>query len=270
MNNQVSPKILKEIATVTEALTQRFSGGARTNLEAICEDEGLRIISADYGQYFDGMLVWGNGKFHIHLNIKKGNNLNSGRGRFTLSHELGHYFLETHRTGIRAGTIPAHASNTSLFHDDKLESEADCFAANLLMPRERVRRITGGKKFSLDVVRDLAEKCAVSLTSALLRFTDVGTHEVMIVYSQGNIIKWSHRSSDFPRVSNKFRRGDPLPPTSVAGESFLKENAQYTDAQPIDFDDWYSDKGYVLERPLYEQCLYSDIYNCVISVIWFT
>jgi Zn-dependent peptidase ImmA (M78 family) len=266
----IDPKIVKETTAVTEYLSQRFCDNVKTDLEAICRDEGIRMITANYDDAFDGMLVWDGSQFYIHLNEAKGNAPTSRRGRFTLSHELGHFFLETHREGIRSGSIPPHASNISLIHTDKIETEADYFAGNLLMPRERLRRLTGGRrKFSLDIIKEVADAFGVSLTAALIRFAEVGTHDIMIVFSRNNIVEWSIRSDQFPKVPNKFSRGGSIPSTTVAGESFLKANARYTSVETVDFEDWFVFKNWKPEWTLFEQCFYSDVYNYVISVVWF-
>jgi len=215
------------------------------------------------------MLVWDGRKFKIHLNAAKGNYIGSKRSRFTIAHELGHYFINSHREGIKSGNIPLHASNNSLAHSDKIEYEADYFAANLLMPKEKLRTLTGRRKFSLEIIKEVSEVFDVSLTSALMRFADVGTHSIMVVFSQGSIVKWSKRSEDFPKLVNKFKIGGSLPPTSVAGESFLKSDAQYTGIEPVDLEDWFVYKSWEPIGHLYEQCFYSDLYNYVISLIWF-
>jgi hypothetical protein len=122
--------------------------------------------------------------------------------------------------------------------------------------------------FSLDVIKEVSNAFQVSLTAALIRFVEVGTHGIMVVFSQGNEVKWTMRSEDFPKVANKFKRGGPLPPTSVAGEAFLKSDAKYTTVESVDLEDWFENRGWV-PGPLFEQCFYSDVYNYAISMVWF-
>jgi Zn-dependent peptidase ImmA (M78 family) len=269
MISLIDPKINRETLSVTEYLSRRFCDNIKTDLQSICEDEGIPVILDNYDDAFDGLLTWNGTKFHIHLNETRGNLMTSRRGRFSLAHELGHFFLESHRTGIMSGAIPSHPSNHSLVHTDKIETEADFFAGNLLMPTGRLRAFTAKRKFSLDIIKDIANSFGVSLTAAVLRFAQVGTHDIMIVFSKDNIVEWSYRSDRFPKVANKFKKGKPLPPTTVAGESFLKQNAKYTSVETLDFEDWFIYKDWKPEWPLYEQCFYSDIYNYVVSVVWF-
>jgi len=69
-------------------------------LNKIAEEEGLRVIYDDYGRNtFDGMTWYepDQDQFFIHINIARGNRENSSKARFTLAHELGHYFIDHHR-----------------------------------------------------------------------------------------------------------------------------------------------------------------------------
>jgi Zn-dependent peptidase ImmA (M78 family) len=270
MEGSSSFKVKKEASAFAAHLSDTFSESGRTNLDAICADEGLPVIVDNYRGYFDGMLVWDGRCFNIHLDSSKGNTLASRRGRFTLAHELGHYFIESHREGIRAGVIPSHPSSHSVVHSDRMELEADYFASNLLMPKDRFRMVSSRTRiFSLDVIRGLSDYFDTSLTATILRFVDVGTHEIMVVFSQENKVRWSQRSEDFPKLSQKFRTGGPLPPTTAAGEYYSKPEAQYTTVEKLDLEDWFEYRGWDPGRQLYEQCFYSDLYNFVISVIWF-
>ncbi len=55
------------------------------------------------------------------------------RTRFSIAHELGHYFLEPHRAYLRR-TGKSHPSKGEFLSDRTIEMEADAFAAGLLMP----------------------------------------------------------------------------------------------------------------------------------------
>lgn len=57
--------------------------------------------------------------------------------RFTLAHELGHYFIDQHRRGLEEGKVRSHGSVVEFESELPIEQEADTFAASLLMPRER-------------------------------------------------------------------------------------------------------------------------------------
>lgn len=87
------------------------------------------------------------------------------RQRFTLLHELGHYFL---------GHGPSDRDQNQMFnqyHYKYKEVEANKFAAELLMPREAMRFYLESKGLGL---YDLAEKFGVSETAMRIRLERLG------------------------------------------------------------------------------------------------
>jgi Zn-dependent peptidase ImmA (M78 family) len=265
----IPPTTRGEIERISLFLADTYHRGRATDLVAICREEEITICLDDYGPYFDGMLVWDAGRFSIHLNTAKGNTLESTRRRFSLSHELGHFYITAHRVGIKSGLLPTHPSSVHLVHSERMESEADFFASCLLMPYGRLRSFTARRKFSLDIIKEISKEFAVSLTAAAIRFADVGTHGIMVVFSENGIVKWITKSSDFIKLRVKCKAGSPVPPTSVVGESFLKRNARYTGVEKMDLEDWFYPGEWPVDWQLYEQCFYSDIYDSVISLVWF-
>src|SRR5690606_6020210 len=123
---------------------------------------------------FDGMLLYDTDSrdFHIHINIDNGNKRNSKRGRFTLAHEFGHFFLDEHRLGLKYGLLEPHASFYNINQKSLIELEADYFASCLLMPKDKFKnfsaeytRQTRNKKFSLDTILALSESFQTSVLS---------------------------------------------------------------------------------------------------------
>lgn len=265
----IPPIVRNEIEKISTDLAGIYHLGQATNLGPICEEEGISICLDDYGPHFDGMLVWDTDQFYIHLNTARGNTLENARGRFSLAHELGHYFISAHRIGIQKGLLPTHPSYGNLVHSEQMEIEADFFAASLLMPTQRLRSFTARRKFSLEIIKEISKEFAVSLTAASIRFAKVGTHGIMVVFSENGIVKWMTKSPDFIKLRVKCWQGLPVPPTSVVGESFLKRDARYTGVEKVDLEDWFHPAEWPVKWQLYEQCFYSDIHESVISLVWF-
>ncbi|WP_167449544.1 ImmA/IrrE family metallo-endopeptidase [Halobacillus trueperi] len=106
----------------------------------IANAEGIEVISVEFTEEeisglidIDGMekTIFVN---HFHHPVRK---------RFTIAHELGHYFL--HLQGIRDGVYVDNSINESFFRkevygdtDKQKEREANQFAASLLMPKNWV------------------------------------------------------------------------------------------------------------------------------------
>ncbi|HKK44206.1 MAG TPA: ImmA/IrrE family metallo-endopeptidase [Balneolaceae bacterium] len=266
---EINPKTKQLIYKHTKSLAEEFHEGNATDLLKIIEDEELNLHIDDYEDHFDGMLVWDQPQFHIHLNETKGNLPTTKRGRFTLAHELGHYFIEPHRQGLKRGLLSPHPSNLSLIHSERIEKEADKFAASLLMPRKRLRDFTGGREFSFEIIKQISNEFQVSLTSAVIRFAEIGTHEILAVFSSENQVKWFCKSDDFPYLKFKFEVGGELPPTTVAGEFYRKSGSKYTGVELVEIEDWFYLREGAPEYQMHEQCFYSDIYEFTISLIWF-
>jgi len=259
----------KKISDFTAYISNEFSDGNVTSLEDILEFEELPCHFDHYEDYFDGMLLFDQQRFHIHINIDRRNSLESKRGRFTLAHELAHYFIDEHRIGLKHGLLQPHGSKHNINHKDEIEKEADYFASCLLMPEQKYRKYSGSKKFDLSRIIDLSESFQTSILAVALRFTDIGTHEIMVVVSKGGIVSWYSKSIDFPSWPFRFNVGKSLPPTTVAGEFYANRNAKYTTVEEVSPDDWFYPKDSRDQKRMYEQCYFSDSYEYVISFIWF-
>ena len=83
------------------------------------------------------------------LNIDKHNRPGSDRGRFTLAHELGHYFIDAHRIGLKNGLLEPHPSLTNRKQFTTIEREADYFASCLLLNKRQKLLRWGSASFRL-------------------------------------------------------------------------------------------------------------------------
>ena len=101
------------ITALAEEIAAQY--GVSIPLEKVAEDELLEVICDDYGKgTFDG-LTWFESEtedFYIHLNTNadKANYLSKPKGRFTMAHELGHYFIPAHRLGLMSGEMKPQGS----------------------------------------------------------------------------------------------------------------------------------------------------------------
>ena len=128
---------LSETAELAEGIAEELFPNRAVEPETIIRRKRITLSRGAYGDAFDGMLEHRSGRFHIYCNVARAKN--SARVRFTLSHELGHYFIDDHRLALEAG-LPPHPSLSEYQSDNPAEQEADHFASNLLMPRARFVR----------------------------------------------------------------------------------------------------------------------------------
>lgn len=135
------------------------SGG---DLHRVVEELGGTINYLDIDNWFateDGSIeVRSKGDFTINLSSFIG----EMRNRFTIAHELGHYYLHS-----KEGEIPGKAKR---FGRDPLETEAHRFAAAFLMPENEFRSIY--KEFQGRVV-SLASHFLVSVSAVEVRIKEI-------------------------------------------------------------------------------------------------
>src|SRR5579875_709023 len=143
----------KALSKLANFIAEEFSLENVTQLNEIALSEDLQVYEDRYEDSFDGMLVCDEeNNFHIHINLDRGNSLESKRGRFTFAHELAHYFIDEHRIPLLEGEAAPHGSLHDFEHRDAVEEEADYFAGCLLMPDTLFRKIPTDKKFSLNTI----------------------------------------------------------------------------------------------------------------------
>lgn len=135
-----------------------------------------------------------------------------GFQRFSIAHELGHYFLPGHIDALfTAGNI--HESYAGYSSENSYEIEADHFAASLLMPQSLVeiemRKVGEG----LNAIEYLAQKCQTSLTASAIRFTQLSKDSIAIVVSSGSLIDYCFMSDALKDVRgiDWIRKGQAVP-----------------------------------------------------------
>lgn len=150
-----------------------------TDIITIARQIGFKVIRSDIPK--SGMIVISDElkeKFGTDRLILVNYSETPTRVRFTVAHELGHYFLKIEPKGLFYKK-KYFAYRDSDNHDDE-EKEANAFAAAVLMPEEKVRKVvkkTIEKRGMYDfdaVVAEVARTFLVSLGSATYRLMNLG------------------------------------------------------------------------------------------------
>lgn len=107
------------------------------DLEQVANANNIKIISEDFMESISGLFVKENGEYIIAVN----KNHHGNRKRFTIAHELGHFILHKEDN---LHYDPNTKKDTEIFlrADGVIsgnETDANHFAAELLMPEEMVR-----------------------------------------------------------------------------------------------------------------------------------
>ncbi len=114
---------LAHLAEAVLAEAGRQEANLPLDLATLVREMGLTLSFGHYGGAFDGLLEHRTGRFHVYCDLDRVERPNSPRARFTLAHELGHYFIDEHRQALSAGVAPSHRSFCE-YESDFLEAVA--------------------------------------------------------------------------------------------------------------------------------------------------
>lgn len=167
-----TPKRKKEIKEIVRTLQDK-------SLSDIAKENEIQVYTLDLNDVSWDNISWAifksdDGKYKIYINSSDTPN----RQRFTLAHELGHYYLHKNTLEELNGMIdkqsPYLFRSTDIYDQlttDKriMEEEANLFAAELLMPEEKVRKIWKHN----DDVKELAKFFWVSLSAMSFRLENL-------------------------------------------------------------------------------------------------
>lgn len=180
----------------------------------IAEQYGI-LCKSEVIQGFFGCLVKQGDDFGIIYSSKFNN---EGFIRFTVAHELGHYFLPFHPELLFPQGNGIHKSHNGFTSSDIHELEADHFAAGLLMPRHLF--IKALEKESIPgfyAIESLSEKCKTSITATAIRYATIVDYPVALIVSSNDRIEYSFMSDKMKtkiQGASWLTRGERIPPQS--------------------------------------------------------
>lgn len=221
---------------------------------------GLRVFVKD--EALDGaaaILTWRGsaGIVTVDSSIKE-----SGRRRFAIAHELGHFQLHKQRPAFICTDemfLPWYKSST-------FEPEANAFAAELLMPEGPFIKFMKQERPSLNLFGKSVEMFGASLTATCFRYIETDCFPCCLFASVNGRIKWSVKSPSFAHVRTK-NPGTLLDDASCAGDYFLNGQIESEGPQDVLADAWIEnaaqDQLMVRELPIY-----MPNYNTVLSLVW--
>jgi hypothetical protein len=183
--------------------------------------EGIFLAKDDYPEGFDARIEYfpnGN-KFGIFYASADGWRT-PGRVRFSIGHELGHYYLPEHRAVIRSGKN--HNSESDYSSRNPMEQQADDFSADLLMPMPLFRNELNYFRNGFCTLEDLgrlAERLGTSLTSTARRYCEADREPCTIFFSKNGLMHWGRASEDM-RFKGMYwcESNSPAPPGSKTAE----------------------------------------------------
>jgi uncharacterized protein DUF955 len=202
---QLAQKLVEERG-ITELPVDPFAIAQQEEIEVIGKD------AADIG--VSGMLVKSGDDFAIayatHIPSE-------GFQRFSVAHELGHYFVPGHCNELFGSGATTHYSQAGYRSRTKVEREADEFASGLLMPERLFLMVARKLNDDLAAVESLARTCKTSLVSTAIRLVETASTPVAVVLSGNGQVDFCVMSKallEFPDVE-WLKRGAKLPSGSA-------------------------------------------------------
>jgi hypothetical protein len=167
---------------------------------------------------------------------------NEGFQRFSVAHELGHYFTDGHLDHVlKDGGV--HSSHAGFVSADPYEMEADSFAAGLLMPSGLFKRAIGRRDPGLAAIEATATTCRTSLTATAIRYAELTSDAIAVVMSTGSTIDYcilSDAMKSLPELTWP-KKGSPVPKDTETARMNADSNrillAEHAESE-IDVMDW--------------------------------
>ncbi len=210
------------VSNQADEVVERLNLTAPTDPFSIVASERpfLRAGGCDLGNRYDGKLEYDHerNRFLLFFNSKYDEGLPSGehhpRTRFSISHELGHYFIEEHRAYLmRPGGKP-HPSRNEFRTGQQIEREADAFASTLLLPTKLVKPLVNAQQLSVPRLCEIAERFNASLTSTMFRSVRLSHFPCAVAAIRQGQVAWTFVSDSLIEHGLYPRKGH-LPPSAT-------------------------------------------------------
>lgn len=187
----------------------------------------------------------------------------TGQRNFIISHELGHFLTDR---------ISKHNCDSTdlLYYTSKKESEnaANVFAAELLMNCKWFIEFTGNQLINKELLSRIADYFRTSITSAAIRYTQIGYFPIAIVLTQNGFTKWAAFSKGFPfqYIPNNVRVN-----SLSTVYDYYKTGKKFLGPEEIRSEAWF-ENAHEKGKPefLIEENIYMKNYESVLTVLRLT
>lgn len=168
---------------------------------------------------------------------------NKGYQRFSIAHELGHFFIEGHIDHILSDEN-AHKSRANFISNNCYEREADYFASGLLMPKPLIQGIVRKSPDGLQAVETIQKRAQASLTASAIRYAGIAELAAAIIVSKEGKVDYFFMSDALRSLDGLcwLRKGTPIP-RETATASLVEGPDRYRPGVRHDGDtdiaDWF-------------------------------
>ena len=190
-----------------------------------------------------GFLTW----FDNNFGIAYSNHIsNKGFIRFTIAHELAHYFLPGHIEKLFSNGNKVHKSYSGFISDNLYEKQADHFAKCLLMPNKLFLKALRDAGEGFSAIKSLSTKCRTSITATAINFAQFAEDPVAVIMSCGNKIEWSFVSEALSSCNYlRWPKKGSLIPSGTATAEFNKNQNNIKQCKQAEawtsLDQWFDE-----------------------------
>jgi hypothetical protein len=211
------------------------------NLQAIAAEESIELVEGDFGDDFQGRIEYLSevetfAIYHPSFLACR----YQPRVRFSISHELGHFYIPEHREMLLRNI--SHNSLEGFRHQNDIEREADSFASALLVPSAVLRARMGRRGFlSLRQILELADECQASPQATAFRYTRFTEEPYLAIVSEDGAILYSFVSEE-AKVIGFGGIGNKRVPDGSATARAAGQVASRIEEGKIQSELWFSDR----------------------------
>ena len=241
-----------------------INSASELNLEELANSEYLIVEEEDLSNHL-GRISFSSeyGLIKIDSKIK-----DVGQKRFTLAHEMGHYFNEKLKIQNSKfwGILNFRENGNTLLSSEGREGDANTFAAELLMHKPWFSDYIKNRKINFELIKDIAGSFNVSLTAAAIRYANIGKYPVAVILSKEGKVAWSFIGDYFPL--KWLPRGYGVKKDSAVSDFFNGKEMQ-TCADLVPAYGWFAD-DYKCRKDVYfyEQNVAMPNYHSVLTLLW--
>lgn len=229
------------------------------NLLDIVHGEGLVIKESSNKNFYGKLVLDGDvGIIYVNSNLRE-----QGMKRFTIAHELGHYFL------FKKMGVYIHIFRGQKYDIKSIEEkEANEFAAELLMHKPWFNKFTKEKKINFNLIKDIAAYFDVTISAAAIRYANIGQYPIATIFSENGLINGYFINEYFPyKKINKNKR------INRETGAYKIWNGQVDFNEQILIEPYYWFEDEILSKSkdskiLWEQNVFLKYYNVVLTILW--
>ncbi len=229
------------------------------NIEALARALGLDVIYGGLENIDAWLLRRGDGTGVIRVSATIAN---PNRRRFSIAHEIGHWILHE---GKNQGYL-CTAKDLSDYIKSPEETEANWFAATLLMPRHLVSEAIKGKDPSFAIIEQITRDFGTSKIAAARRFVELTKERVILVYSSSGHVEW--------RAKSKAAQYDALASETIPEDSWTFKVSSGANTlcghQPCLPDVWLKENPHKSTDELFEDVCIIGSLDAIMTLLWFS